>query len=704
MRNTCLRRRATALVAATSALLAGSAVVGIAAATATTPAVSFTTLGQQTLDGTSLETRCASDSARFNSHDFGGGFATDGPTGIAIAASGRIFVADDGGQRVLSWKNADALTTCQAADIVIGAGELEGPEAVTVDGAGTLYVADTLDHTVKIFTHVGSVYTLAHTLGQSGVAGSGFNQFDYPRGLAVDENGRLFVADDDNNRVLIFNAPFTNGESAVDSIYGSADGHFGGVKALAISGDTLFVADYYDSRVLRFTGPFNNPSTTYASTAIFTGVSRPVDLAIGPDSSLYVSDQGASGGGTGTQHIAVYADAVLTKTSLTKPTTTFASRIDSALGMAADASGRLFISEYSDFRVLIRKAPVSTAPIDPSATPATVALLASLRSDQGRATGAVSIGQEMATYLAPKNTGYYREFATLTAQGNRTPVIMSTELSYLVPSRNPGAISTMIAHANAGGVIAIDWHPDNPVPGGTYDKPITTSQLGQIVTPGTTAYTNWNSQVATAEAVLAQFAAAGVPVLFRPFVETNGNKFFWWGNDNSTGAAHRSREAAFRNLWSGLVSSTETDGLHNLLYVYSANALSQGAAVPAMDYYPGDSLVDVNGLDIYQESLYLNGGDKGLNEYAELVSTGKPFGMSEFGQSVGNSGTDPNGAAWDARTVATRVVDSYPKTVYAIAWYSTIGSPNYTFGLSDVSHTADLLANPLIKSLPVGTP
>jgi hypothetical protein len=125
--------------------------------------------------------------------------------------------------------------------------------------SGVLFVADTLSHTVKAYRKTGAGWTRTITLGSQGVSGNAFDRFDFPRGLALDSGGRLFVADDFNDRILIFNPPFANGEAAADSIGAGANGGFANPKAVAMSGHTLFVADYFNNRVLRFTGPFPRP-------------------------------------------------------------------------------------------------------------------------------------------------------------------------------------------------------------------------------------------------------------------------------------------------------------------------------------------------------------------------------------------------------------------------------------------------------------
>src|SRR5205814_7491299 len=109
------------------------------------------------------------------------------------------------------WPDFDALATCGSADGVIGAGDLAGPEAVAIDyESGLVFVADTLSHTVKGYRKKAAGWTKVVTLGEENVPGAGFDHFNFPRGLGVDPGGRLFVADDSNNRILIFDPPFAN--------------------------------------------------------------------------------------------------------------------------------------------------------------------------------------------------------------------------------------------------------------------------------------------------------------------------------------------------------------------------------------------------------------------------------------------------------------------------------------------------------------
>lgn len=81
---------------------------------------------------------------------------------------------------------------------------------------------------------------------------------------------------------------------------------------------------------------------------------------------------------------------------------------------------------------------------------------------------------------------------------------------------------------------------------------------------------------------LRKLADRGIPVLWRPLHEAEGG-WFWWGARGPK---------PFVQLWRILHDRlTRVDGLHNLVWVFT------GAANP--DWYPGDDVVDIVGIDEY---------------------------------------------------------------------------------------------------------
>ena len=80
------------------------------------------------------------------------------------------------------------------------------PMGLAMDNAGKLYVADTLNHTIRQMYTNGSTWNISTIAGTPGVSGSsdGTNaaaRFNHPTGIAVDGVGNLFVADSLNNTI-----------------------------------------------------------------------------------------------------------------------------------------------------------------------------------------------------------------------------------------------------------------------------------------------------------------------------------------------------------------------------------------------------------------------------------------------------------------------------------------------------------------------
>jgi mannan endo-1,4-beta-mannosidase len=421
-------------------------------------------------------------------------------------------------------------------------------------------------------------------------------------------------------------------------------------------------------------------------------------VAVHPDGSLLVTDQGS-------QRIARYRDAVW-GAAAAAPHATFANHLSpEPLGIAADRSGRIYIADYQAFRVLIRKERVTTAPISPGISAAARALLADLHARAERNTDRVAIGQYLITHEYGRKTdanAWYGDWLQLEQGELPLPEVMGGELrdlmSYAGFAPNQDALDELIRHGQAGHTVTLVWHPDNPTPG-QFGTPISTADLRNMVKDDTAVGQAWQKQLNQAARVLQQFKDVGVPVLFRPLHEQNGN-FFWWGHNGSRGAALRSRQAAWVAVWRDMVRElTVRKGLDNLLWVFGTNQVNFSGVAPPLTYYPGADWADVVSIDVYDEQLDLAGSARGIQHYTALIGTGKPFGLGEFGQRFDAHGTGANGSAWDARTLIKRLRDSYPRLVFAVAWYSSEedGVP-YVFALPDVSFTPELLQHRLIDT------
>ncbi|MBI4499323.1 MAG: TIGR03663 family protein [Chloroflexi bacterium] len=170
------------------------------------------------------------------------------------------------------------------------AGAFEGPRGLAVDREGNLYVADALNHRVLKFDPTGQF------LAQVGQYGTGEGEFREPWGLAVDREGNLYVADTWNHRIQQFDAQLRLvaawGEFAnVTGPPTSSPGLFFGPRAIAIDGDgNLWVTDTGNKRVQKF-APDGRALAVFGGAGTGPGrFAEPVGIAIAPNGDILVAD------------------------------------------------------------------------------------------------------------------------------------------------------------------------------------------------------------------------------------------------------------------------------------------------------------------------------------------------------------------------------------------------------------------------------
>ncbi|HOZ47120.1 MAG TPA: NHL repeat-containing protein [Candidatus Hydrogenedentes bacterium] len=225
----------------------------------------------------------------------GGSVAADSmnhPYGVYIDPWGNLLVTDFDNHRVLRFDDASSLSNGAAADAVLGqadfvsnaqnrggsaaANTLYQPDGVVAVGSA-LFVADKGNHRVLRYDAYLSKADGAAADGVLGqpdfvtATGGATQSILYgPRLVEADGAGRLYVADTDNNRILIFEGAVGKGNGAnADSVLGQTDftswegdttqGRLWTPDQMAVDGDAgyLLVADENNNRVVQF-----NASTT----------------------------------------------------------------------------------------------------------------------------------------------------------------------------------------------------------------------------------------------------------------------------------------------------------------------------------------------------------------------------------------------------------------------------------------------------------
>jgi uncharacterized protein (TIGR03437 family) len=151
----------------------------------------------------------------------GGGFGGDGepatsaqlslPEAVVVDSAGNLYIADTFNVRIRKVTTAGTISTVAGTgtlgfngdNIPATTAELRLPDGVAVDSFGNVFIADETNNRIRKVTLAGTISTVAGT-GTAGFNGDGqatSSELFQPAGIAVDSGGNLFIADNGNNRI-----------------------------------------------------------------------------------------------------------------------------------------------------------------------------------------------------------------------------------------------------------------------------------------------------------------------------------------------------------------------------------------------------------------------------------------------------------------------------------------------------------------------
>ncbi|MGN8055127.1 DUF6443 domain-containing protein [Pedobacter sp. 22163] len=262
-----------------------------------------------------VSTLAGSGSAGFSDGN-GTGASFSSPIGLALDASGNLYVADYGNHRIRKITPGGTVSTFAGtggAGNVNGAGlssSFRNPMGLSFDVSGNLYVADRLNHSIRKITPSGTVSTLAGngTAGFVNGAGSGAS-FNYPNGVAVDASGNVFVADQQNHSIRK-----VSGSGAVTTLAGNGSAgtvngngpviRFNSPYGLSIdAGGSLYVAESSGQVIRKVgTGAYSVSPALPAGLSIdaVTGVISGTPIVLSTMTAYTVTVNGSSGSSTAT--------------------------------------------------------------------------------------------------------------------------------------------------------------------------------------------------------------------------------------------------------------------------------------------------------------------------------------------------------------------------------------------------------------------
>jgi sugar lactone lactonase YvrE len=203
-------------------------------------------------------------------------------TGVAVSASGNVYVTDFYNYRVEIFDSSGDYQS-SFGSFGSGGGEFFQPAGVAVNGSGNVYVTD------SFFSHVETFDSSGDYQSTFGSLGTGSGQLESPDDVAVSGSGNVYIADTGNDRVDIFNSSDVYQSSIGSS--GSGGGQFDNPYAVAVSGNgNIYVADTGNDRVEIF-----NSSGGYQSSFGSLGSGNgqfngPQGLAVSDSGMVYVSD------------------------------------------------------------------------------------------------------------------------------------------------------------------------------------------------------------------------------------------------------------------------------------------------------------------------------------------------------------------------------------------------------------------------------
>jgi mannan endo-1,4-beta-mannosidase len=209
-------------------------------------------------------------------------------------------------------------------------------------------------------------------------------------------------------------------------------------------------------------------------------------------------------------------------------------------------------------------------------------------------------------------------------------------------------------------IVSLSWHAMRP----TDEEPasreqsvrgqLTDFEWNELLTPDTTLNKRWCAQVDEVAKYLKQLQEAKVAVLWQPYPEPNGKKFWWAGRKGARGSA-----ALYRQLFDRMVNH---DGLHNLIWVWSAAPPGFGpnATGAYSDYFPGLLYADALALNLENFNSRFR-----MDALLTVTGVGKVIGV-EFSGKVPDPSFFTQQTGWAWFLLAAEKITVVPATVPAV--------------------------------------
>ncbi len=293
----------------------------------------------------------------------------DSPTGIAIDASGNLYIADYGNNEIRKIATDGTVSTIagngtqgsvNASDTLA---TFNGPAGVAIDSQGNLYVADSGNNLIRQINSARLVTTLAggDTTGVA-INGTGINaSFFDPLAVAVDASDNVYVADAGDNAIRkVTSAGVVTTFAQNNSADSTTASLFVNPSGVALDGSgNIFVAGYLTNSIIKI--------TQTGATSTFAGSGQPGAANGAGSAATFYFPNSVATDAAGNVYVADGVNNLIRKITTGGTVSTFAgsgaagaadstgtaASFDGPAGLVVDATGNVYVADSNNN--LIRK-------------------------------------------------------------------------------------------------------------------------------------------------------------------------------------------------------------------------------------------------------------------------------------------------------------------------------------------------------------